>query len=264
LLVRTWNVFHGNATPPERQAFLETMVRLASDDAPDVVCLQELPVWALRRLEVWSGMTAVGDVAQRPRVGLVPSSAELGRAVTELNHGLLRSAFTGQANAILVGDGLRVVEHRVLPLNPWSFRRRFDVGVVTQLAWARERRVCQVIRADRSEGTVVIANMHATGSTDKRLPDAELLRAATFVDGFAEPSEPVVLAGDLNVSAQSSRTLGELTSAEWAFDGPTPAGIDHVLVRGIAAGPPRRWPLERRRLGSRVLSDHAPVDREIG
>ena len=44
LLVRTWNVFHGNASPPERHGFLEQMVRLATEDRPDVLCLQELPV----------------------------------------------------------------------------------------------------------------------------------------------------------------------------------------------------------------------------
>ena len=28
LLVRTWNVFHGNAVPPERRAFLDRVVQL--------------------------------------------------------------------------------------------------------------------------------------------------------------------------------------------------------------------------------------------
>jgi len=44
LLVRTWNLFHGNAVPPERRAFLEEMVRLAAADGPDVLALQEVPV----------------------------------------------------------------------------------------------------------------------------------------------------------------------------------------------------------------------------
>ncbi len=86
LVVRTWNVFHGNADPPERRAFLERMVQLISADAPDLVCLQEVPVWALARLGEWSGMSAFGAVAARPRLG----SAELGRIVTELDHGLFR------------------------------------------------------------------------------------------------------------------------------------------------------------------------------
>src|SRR5438105_1106403 len=37
LLVRTWNVFHGNTSPPRRRAFLDEMVRLASRDRPDVL-----------------------------------------------------------------------------------------------------------------------------------------------------------------------------------------------------------------------------------
>ena len=60
MLIRTWNVFHGNAVPPERRAFLAEMVRLASADDPDVLCLQEVPAWALPRLGDWSGMRALG------------------------------------------------------------------------------------------------------------------------------------------------------------------------------------------------------------
>src|SRR5438309_10676692 len=69
LLVRTWNLFHGNTLPPGRRAFLEEMVRLASTDRPDVLCLQELPLWAHGKLAGWSAMTAVADVAQRPMLG---------------------------------------------------------------------------------------------------------------------------------------------------------------------------------------------------
>ena len=65
LLVRTWNVFHGNASPPERASFLKEMVELATADRPDVLCLQELPVWALEWLDEWSGMPSVGVVARR-------------------------------------------------------------------------------------------------------------------------------------------------------------------------------------------------------
>ena len=84
-----------------------------------------------------------------------------------------------------------------------------------------------------------------------------------FVDGFARPGEPILLCGDFNLSMRNSRTLPELMSAEWGFEGATPTGIDHILVRGLAAGPPRIWPVERRTHSGRVLSDHAPVDRDI-
>ena len=132
LLVRTWNLFHGNTQPPGRKAFLKEMVRLASADAPAVLCLQELPVWALDHLDRWSGMDAVGDVARRPSLGPLPSTPEVGRVLTELNHGLLRSAFTGQANAVLVCRAYAVVEHRRLVLT------RFDSGAHRRAgsAWA--------------------------------------------------------------------------------------------------------------------------------
>jgi endonuclease/exonuclease/phosphatase family metal-dependent hydrolase len=267
LLVRTWNLFHGNTQPPGRKAFLTEMVRLASADRPAVLCLQEVPVWALGQLDDWSGMPAVGAVAQRPHVGPFPSTAEVGRVLTELHHGLLRSAFTGQANAILLGSGLQVREHRHVILNPFRFRRaqgrRLELGTVEQLAWSKERRVCHAVRVQRGDETLVVGNLHATGLSDRRVPDAELLRAAVFVDGMAKPGEPVLLCGDFNLSARNSRTLADLTGAEWGLSGPTPAGLDHVLVRDLDASLPVRWPAERRLHEGRLLSDHAPVEREV-
>src|SRR5690349_5813617 len=108
MLVRTWNLFHGNADPPERRAFLRTMVELVTGDRPDVVCLQELPVWALRHLERWSEMHATGAVARKP---LLPLGA---RPVTALHHGLLRSAVTGEADAILTQEPARNLGSRVV------------------------------------------------------------------------------------------------------------------------------------------------------
>ena len=244
------------------------MVRLATDDRPALLCLQELPVWSLTRLESWSGMRVVADITERPTIGPFPSSAELGRIITDLNHGLFRSAFTGQANAILLGTGLRVLEHRHLVLNSFRFRRaqarRLGLSPDVRRAWRKNRRVCQVIRVGWDKGTFVLANLHATGSSDKRLADAELLRAAVFADGLARPDEPVLLCGDFNLSAADSRMLESLTEPEWGFTGPTQSGIDHVLVRGFEAGPPEPWPPERRMLDGRLLSDHPPVDREVG
>ena len=243
------------------------MVRLASADRPAVLCLQEVPAWALGRLDDWSGMPAIGAVAQRPSVGPFPSTAEVGRVLTELHHGLLRSAFTGQANAILLGSDIQVREHRHVILNPFRFRRaqarRLGLGTVERLAWSKERRVCHAVRVQRGNKTLVVGNLHATGFADKRVPDAELLRAAVFVDGMAKPGEPVLLCGDFNVSVHNSRTLADLTAAEWGFGGPTPAGIDHILVRGLDASPPVRWPVERRLYEGRLLSDHVPVEREV-
>ena len=267
LLLRSWNLFHGNAVPPERQAFLADMVRLVSADGADVVCLQEVPVWALPRLEGWSGMQAVGDVAAPPRLGPFPSTAELGRVLTDLDHGRLRSAFSGQANAILVARRLTAADHSRVVLNERRFRsaqaRTLGLGLVARLGWARERRVCQAVRLRREDGsTLVVANLHATSFRgDPRLADAEVIRAATFLEAVAAPDEPCVLAGDYNVREGSSRALPEL--AAWGFSGGG-AGVDHVLVRGARASSVRPWPEERRRLGGRLLSDHAPLEVTIG
>ncbi|HET8607160.1 MAG TPA: endonuclease/exonuclease/phosphatase family protein [Gaiellaceae bacterium] len=261
MLVRSWNLFHGNAVPPERRAFLREMVELAAGDDPDVVCLQEVPVWALGHLAAWSGMEAVGEVAQPPRLGPLPSSATLGRALTELHHGLLRSAFTGQANAVLVARRHRVRSRDRIVLNAKRFRdaqaRRLGLGAVARLAWACERRVCQGVCLALADGRrALVANLHATSfAADPRLAEAEVVRAAVFAESLAGPGEVCVLAGDFNEGA-SPRVLAEL--AGWGFAG-AGEGIDHVLVRGAAASP-QAWPEERRRLEGRLLSDHAPVE----
>ena len=264
MLVRSWNVFHGNANPPERRAYLDEMVRLASADRPDVLCLQEVPVWALDHLSDWSGMDAVGDVAAPPRLGPLPSTASLGRALTSLSHGLLRSAFAGQANAILVRPGVRVVAHDAIALNARRFRRAqsawLGLDLVARLAWAKERRICQAVRLLDGDGVLLVANLHATSyPSDERLADAELLRAATFAVAVAQPDDVCVLAGDFNVRTARSRTLADLAGPEWGFSGDAP-GIDHILVRGAHATTVHRWPDDRRRLHGRLLSDHAPVE----
>ncbi|HEX6489957.1 MAG TPA: endonuclease/exonuclease/phosphatase family protein [Gaiellaceae bacterium] len=266
LSIRTWNLFHGNAKPPERQAFLEQMVRLATSDSPDVLCLQELPVWALPELGRWSGMHAFGDVAQPPRLGPFPGNAALGHALTSWNHGLLRSAFTGQGIAILLEPGADVLAHETLVLNAPAFReaqsRSLGLGLVARLAWAKERRIVQAVRARFAAfGTALIANLHATGyGPDERLADAELLRAACFADGLAEPGDVCILAGDFNAKAGRSATLAELGERGWGFSPASEEGVDHVLVRGARVSPPAHWPPERRVVAGRLLSDHAPLD----
>lgn len=262
LLIRTWNVFHGNAVPPERRDFLEDMVRLASSDGPAVLCLQELPVWALEHLEEWSGMRAFGAVAARPLLG----SARLGGAITELNHGLLRSAFTGQANAILLGQELRPLGSDSIVLNPRGVRRavarELDLDRGVRFAWAKERRVCHAVRAEVGGRFITIATTHCSNVPDRRCQDRELMRAAVFADAFAEPADVLVLAGDFNTVIGESTTLEQLASPEWGFSEPIP-WLDQVLVRGAMASRPEPWPEERRRLAGRLVSDHAPVETTI-
>jgi endonuclease/exonuclease/phosphatase family metal-dependent hydrolase len=237
------------------------MIHVATLDGPDVLCVQEVPAWAL-------DLFTVGDVAARPVLGPLPITRGLGKLLTEPNHGFFRSAFSGQGNAMLISPALTIIDHRVLTLNTRRFRaaqsRALDLGPVARLAWAKERRVVQAVRLRAPDDrTFLVANTHCTSyPPDERLPDAELLRVAWFATSIARPEDVVVLAGDFNVRPTRSRTLRDLTGPEWGFSQPGP-GIDHVLVRGAEVAPPNRWPDHRRVHGDALLSDHAPVDVEI-
>jgi endonuclease/exonuclease/phosphatase family metal-dependent hydrolase len=261
MLVRTWNLFHGNTVPPGRWAHLEEMVRLASADRPDVLCLQEVPAWALPKLGDWARMPAFTEVAARPKLGPLPSTAEVGRRITELNHGFFRSAFTGQGNAILLNPGFEPMDYHALVLNPRDFRRReaarLGLGLVERLAWAKERRVCQTIRPVLPDGRrLLVANLHATAyAPDRRLADAELRRAGEFVLALALPGEVDVIAGDFNVFPSQSETLKHLVEEGFSDAGPE---VDHVLVRGAAVSSRDRR--QRRNEEGLLLSDHPPLD----
>jgi endonuclease/exonuclease/phosphatase family metal-dependent hydrolase len=270
LLVRSWNVFHGNTNPPRGGERMREILEVITEGDPDVVCLQEVPAWALRHLERWSGMTAVGSVARRPSVGPLPVPTEVGRVLNDLNRPLSRGFFEGQANATLLGPRARLSETHSLVLNDRRFRRAqarwLALSPLARIAWTREPRTCLAVRVELPDGrAAVVGNVHATSfRVDERLPDAEILRAATFIDALAGPDDISVLAGDLNVRMSRSWNLQELTGPEWGFDGDAP-GVDHLLVRGVTATPTRYWPTERRRLpGGEILSDHAPVERRLG
>ncbi len=228
LVARTWNVFHGNASPPERRAFLREMIELVTADKPDLVFLQEVPVWALRRVEAWSGMQAVRAVARRPRV----ASAELGRWVTRSHHGVIRSAVSGQANAILV-----------------SRAHGIDGLFSSVVSEAGERRVCHGVRLDDD---LCVANVHLTGG----LAERQLARVVETIE--RQKSDRFVLAGDFNLLPEETDAYGALR--ERGFSEPLAGHIDQVLVRGLEAAPAVAWPVERRTVSGRVLSDHPPVE----
>jgi endonuclease/exonuclease/phosphatase family metal-dependent hydrolase len=256
MVVRTWNLFHGNTVPPGRNRYVEEMVRLVTAGEPDAVCLQEVPPWSLERLGEWSGMHVFGEVAARPMIGPIPVTAELGRRLTDLNPGLLRSGVEGQANAILVRR--KIVARHVVTLNPFGFRfqtaRRLGLTLVRELAWGKERRQAIAVRL---EGGAVLANLHATHAADVRLPEAEVERAAQWAGRLAG-DDLCIVAGDLNVDTTRSQVFGRLAG----FSAPGP-GVDHVLVRGAEVTEYDRWPRERRLFGDVLLSDHTPVEVRI-
>jgi len=226
VLVRSWNLFHGNTLPPGRRAYLREMVELVTADRPDVVCLQEVPAWALGRLGTWSGMTEVPALARRPSFGRLPIPRVVGRALTAPYHGVIRSAFAGQGNSVLLARPLLVRASATLPFA------------------APEPRVAQRVDLDR----LVLANVHC--SSGER-GEAEIEATLRWLDG----PHTLVVAGDFNTTPERAPELA-------AFAGAIPGSIDQVLVRGAAATA-RRWPDDDRRFGRRLLSDHAPVEATI-
>jgi endonuclease/exonuclease/phosphatase family metal-dependent hydrolase len=262
LLVRTWNVAHGRTFPETRETHLEEMVRLIAGDGPDVVCLQELPVWSLRELERWSGMRAFGCQTM-PALG-----GPLARRVTAYDPCRLRSGLTGQANAILTGQALVPGgSGESIVLNPARFRRRearrLGLSYRARRHWAANRRVAHAVRVSGGFSSLVVLNMHLTGAQDSRLAEAELLRALTFANRVARVGEPLLVCGDLNLTRASSRLVDRLPRGGFGFSSP-PAGIDHILGRGLVpVRGPEPWSNGRRRLGDVLLSDHAPVEAEM-
>jgi endonuclease/exonuclease/phosphatase family metal-dependent hydrolase len=262
MLVRSWNVFHGNTSPPGRRAHLREMIELITADDPAIVCLQEVPAWALERVGEWAGMTAIGDRTRRGR--------PLGRSVTSMHAGFFRSSFGGQGNVILVPNDVTVRERKSITLNtnPFVEEEGRKLGLDAQLVrwWERERRICQVVKIERADRRrVLVANVHATAHmSDTRLADSELRRATNFVDRQSEVEEVVIFAGDFNVTLEQSKTIAALLDAppesRWSAAGPN---IDHVLVRGAKTSAVRVWPDEDRRYGGKLLSDHAPVEIDL-
>jgi endonuclease/exonuclease/phosphatase family metal-dependent hydrolase len=225
LLVRTWNLYHGRTKPNSGRAHLEQAVKLAADGRPDVVALQEVPVWALRSLEGWSGLRAVGAVARRGLGG------RLAARVTAVAPDLFRSALTGQANALLVAPAHEIVgEPRAVRLNP---------------GYRGERRICQVVEVEAGGARLRIGNLHATAHHAEQAR-REIERVAALFTG----SGAAVVCGDFNVPGLGLAGFSEPIG-----------GIDQILVSGARfERPPERWPDERRRVDGVLLSDHAPVE----
>jgi endonuclease/exonuclease/phosphatase family metal-dependent hydrolase len=231
LLVRTWNLYHGRTYPKSARTYLERMVRLVSLDAPDVVALQEVPLWALGRLERWSGMQAVWAVTVPNLLG--PAA----RLVTDLDPVRVRFTVAGQANAVLLNPHFDVTAHKVVVLNP-------DVSTWDWIFQGRQQRVCQALEIVAGERKLVVANLHATNN-----PDLARVEAGVAAE-FVVAAEQCVLCGDFNVPRF---TLPEFS--------PPIDGIDQILVRGVELERgPAPWPAARRRVDGRLLSDHAPVE----
>lgn len=262
MIVRTWNLFHGNTKPPGRKAYLREMVELVTADRPTIVCLQEVPAWALESVGGWVGMHGFGDRTRR--------ALPFGRIVTSLHAGLFRSSFNGQGNVILIPPEATVREHKTITLNTNVFceeeGRKLGIDAKMMRWWEKERRLCQTLKIEfPNRQRMLIANLHATSYPgDVRLADSELRRATNFVQRQSDVEEVVIVAGDFNITREQSQTIATLLAAppesRWSAAGPQ---IDHVLVRGVEASAVRVWTDDERRFDDKLLSDHAPVEVDL-
>ena len=268
MLVRTWNVFHGNAVPPERRAFLErddparergragrrsACRRCRSGRSPRLEELERHAGGPGARGAAAAAGRCPGHAAARPRRDRRPSRA-------------LRSALTGQANAILVAPPPAPARAR-----PRSSSTRAASGAAQArrlgLDRGRPARVGEgapgLPRCARRAGRAARPSSRTCTRRAIRRPAARRTPSCS-----APPPSPrrfarartsrCVLAGDLNVIAAEPRaTLPDLAG--------------HGASRRRRRARPRARPRRRRRppaglarraarVDGRLLSDHAPVE----
>src|SRR5436190_1945388 len=158
LLVRTWNIAHGRDVPPgpgyghARRKLLDEMCAVMVEDQPDVVLLQEVPVWAGSLLHEKTGMGVTLAHAYGAHVPFVhvplplAAGAALGKALPDF----VRTQFEGQGQALLYSPGLLLVSARRVQLNE---RRRLR----------GEPRIAQLVRLRHRKLGVELAvgNVHA-------------------------------------------------------------------------------------------------------
>jgi endonuclease/exonuclease/phosphatase family metal-dependent hydrolase len=201
----------------------------------------------------------IAPLGRIPRVGRAATT----RATPNSRAGqLIRLTILGQANATLVRPPLKVLENRIVRLNPRPLRRRWgqelNLSARDRLKWAKERRVCLLSIVELADQRrAVLANAHTTAYPEA-VAEAELEVARRSLEEVAGSDDILVLAGDFNLSVETSAEIRALT-AEHGFSSPG-SWVDHIFVRGATASAPEAWPNARRSVGDRLLSDHAPVD----
>ena len=227
MLVRTWNLFHGNTKPPSRRAFLEAAVRLAVADAPDVVCLQELPAWSLPKLAAWSGYS-VDAGARRPAVDRAAAVDAEDRADASRRFIPASCARRSRARGTPCSPrrGLELREQQVCVLNP--------LGLPARAGAVASARACGAHRVGEG-GARVPGRAHGRRRADVRSSPICTRRAIRRTSGSPTPSccarsststgspsraRAIAVAGDFNVTFARSRTLLDVSGDEWGFSRP--------------------------------------------
>ena len=98
-----------------------------------------------------------------------------------------------------------------------EWAKSLTIGILAVLVFRGMVAQAYQIPSGSMEQTLLVGNLHATSSPDKRLPDVELLRAAVFVDGLALPGEPVlpllrqalqILASEAEIAVKNALDVG--------------------------------------------------------
>ena len=221
------------------------------EDEPDIVLLQEVPVWAGSLLHEHTGMGVTLAHAYGAHVPFlhVPLPLAAGAALGKALPDVVRTQFEGQGQALLYSPDLLLVSARRVQLNE---RRRLR----------GEPRIAQLVRLRHRKLGVELAvgNVHA----DHRGAPAQLEKAGFVLERFARGA-PMILGGDLNAGMQSAGAAGAgrraagsrsrarsgstiCSCAAPRWSGRRPAGCRSGATCALNGSRPLR------------LSDHDPVD----
>lgn len=207
LRVATWNLFHGQTSPPDGRDHFEDFAGALDAASWDVCALQEVPPWWAADLGERCG-ASVRVVRSSLMRALLPA---LQFGVDRRRPGLLGTAGAA-VNVLLVRPSAgRITAHR---------RER-----VRRLP---QRRTVHAVRIEPVSATVLwVANVHCHNRPVQAAAD-DTARALAIASAWAG-GEPVVLAGDLNVDA----ALAERIAGAAGFGVLAGYRVDHVLGCGV-------------------------------
>jgi endonuclease/exonuclease/phosphatase family metal-dependent hydrolase len=261
--VLSWNLYHGRDFPPDPALFttrsrllgtserndthvqvnrslLAEFARVLDGLEWDVALLQEAPPRWFREL---AGHTRSHGVRVKTSRNLFPP---LQSALAEWNPDLIAS-WEGGSNQILVRHPGRIVEHRSMTI-----------------AYRPEQRRMHWAQVELDEGTVCVANLHASAGLPAVASREVVVAAERAVEWSG--SFPLVFGGDFNLRPRRQPAPFAALRTRFGLVEPTgPEAIDHLLGRRLElVEPARRLPAEARELsepdGLRIrLSDHAQV-----
>jgi endonuclease/exonuclease/phosphatase family metal-dependent hydrolase len=259
--VLSWNLFHGRDAPPDRSLrtarsrlrrqserndthiqvnrdLYDEFAHVLSDVPWDVALLQECPPRWCAPLARDCGAEVHRTLTSRN--WLLPLTSAIARRTPDLI-----ASWEGGSNVIL---------------------SRPSVGGIADAASETLRRFPErrAMAFARLGPRLCVTSLHL--SERESLAEKEVVHAAQTALEWAG-GVPLVLGGDFNLRPGRSRAF-DVLAENYGLKGTTADdSIDHLLVWGADAGPPRAWEPEAREVvedGLAIrLSDHTPVERVI-